>query len=431
MVVPGPAATDDGSMTSHRTSPGRRVFSAVGLMLLALVMAFSAQPLAAQSTTTHATTNQPTKVSNAERADRGIRAFDVKWRRVASGLSAPTQVTSAPDGRKRLFVVQKGGQVKVVRDGRVAGTPYIRLGRRISTGGEGGLLSIAFSPRFRRDGLLWVAYSRRSDGDLVVARMRARSENANRVSSKTLRPVIRVEHSRYDNHYGGQLAFGPNRRLFIGTGDGGSGGDPGNNAGDRGSLLGKILRINPYGHCRDRQYCIPDSNPFLGKRGRDEIWLMGLRNPWRFSFDKRTNDLWIGDVGQDRFEEITRVGQHPRRIHLGWSCREGRTIYNGSRCRRSIDYLGPTTVVRHPLAGSITGGFVYRGRRYDRQIGGAYVFSDFISRRVWLYKKGPGKVVQSARLGSGSGATSFGVDDRGEIYAVTYDGALWRMRVTR
>ena len=324
-------------MTAHRTT--RRVASspAVGLTLLALVMALSAQPLAAQSTSSP----KPSDDSIAERADRGLRAFDVKWRRVASGLSAPTQVTSAPDGRKRLFVVQKGGQVKVVRDGRVAGKPYIRIGRRISTGGEGGLLSIAFSPRFRRDGLLWVAYSRRSDGDLVVARMRARSENANQVSSKTLRPVLRVEHSRYDNHYGGQLAFGPNRRLFIGTGDGGSGGDPGNNAGDRRSLLGKILRIDPYGHCRDRRYCIPDSNPFAGKRGRDEIWLMGLRNPWRFSFDKRTDDLWIGDVGQDRFEEINRVGQHPRRIHLGWSCREGRMIYNGSRCRRSIDYLGP------------------------------------------------------------------------------------------
>ena len=404
----------------------RRVSSAIGISFIALVMALTAQPLVAQSLAPSSPRD-----ADAERAARVIRAFDVKWRRVASGLSAPTQVTSAPDGRKRLFVVQKGGQVKAVRDGRVTRTPYLKIGRRISTAGEGGLLSIAFSPRFRRDGLLWVAYSRRSDGDLIVARMRARSENAKRVSSKTLRPVLRIEHSRYDNHYGGQLAFGPNRRLFIGTGDGGSGGDPGNNAGDRRSLLGKILRINPYGTCRDRRYCIPDSNPFLGKRGRDEIWLMGLRNPWRFSFDKRTDDLWIGDVGQDRFEEITRVGQHPRRIHLGWSCREGRVIYNGSRCRRSIDYLGPTTVVRHPLAGSITGGFVYRGRQYRRQIGGAYVFSDFISRRVWLYKKGPGKVVQSARLGSGSGATSFGVDDRGEIYAVTYDGVLWRMRVTR
>jgi glucose/arabinose dehydrogenase len=360
-----------------------------------------------------------------------LAGVDVTWRRVVDGLSSPTQVTSAPDGRKRLFVVQKGGSVRVVRDGRVAPKPYLSIGNRIDPSGEGGLLSVAFSPSFRRDGLLWVAYSRASDGDLVVGRMKARGPGADQVRSKTLRTVLRVEHSRYDNHYGGQLAFGPDGRLYIGTGDGGSGGDPANNAGDKDVLLGKILRINPFGACRDRRYCVPDGNPFVGKKGRDEIWLMGLRNPWRFSFDDATGDLWIGDVGQDGFEEINRVGANPSRIHLGWSCKEGRATYNASRCRARIDYLGPETVVRHDVAESITGGFVYRGKRYRDLIGGAYVFSDFLTRRVWLYRPGPGKVVQDARLGRGIGATSFGEDDRGEIYAVTYDGTLWRMRVTR
>jgi hypothetical protein len=307
----------------------------------------------------------------------------------------------------------------------------LSIGSRIDPSGEGGLLSVAFSPSFRRDGLLWVTYSRASDGDLIVGRMKARGPRAGRVPSKTLRTVLRIEHSRYDNHYGGQLAFGPDGRLYVGTGDGGGGGDPGNNAGDKDVLLGKILRINPFGSCRDRRYCVPADNPFVGKKGRDEIWLMGLRNPWRFSFDPRSRDLWIGDVGQETFEEITRVGPNPRRIHLGWSCKEGRAVYNASRCRDGIDYLGPETVVRHDVAESITGGFVYRGQRYRDQIGGAYVFSDFLTRRVWLYRPGPGKVLQDDRLGSSIGATSFGVDDRGEIYAVTYDGTLWRMRVTR
>ncbi|MFL6287241.1 MAG: PQQ-dependent sugar dehydrogenase, partial [Actinomycetes bacterium] len=252
----------------------------------------------------------------ATRSERGLRAFDVKWARVASGFSTPTQVTSAPDGTRRLFVVQQGGQVKVVRDGKVARKPYLSIGRRVRFQGEGGLLSMAFSPSFRHDGLLWVAYARRIDGDLVVARMKARGPRADHVSSKTLRPILRVEHSLYDNHYGGQLAFGPGKRLFIGTGDGGSGGDPGNNAQDKNSLLGKILRINPYGKCSRHSYCSPKGNPFDHKRGRDEIWLMGVRNPWRFSFDTRTDDLWIGDVGQDRYEEIDRVGQHPKRINL-------------------------------------------------------------------------------------------------------------------
>jgi glucose/arabinose dehydrogenase len=363
------------------------------------------------------------------RSARGIRAFDLKWARVASGLSYPTQVTSAPDGTKRLFVVQQGGQVKVVRDGKVAHPPYLSIGRRVRFQGEGGLPSIAFSPSFRHDGLLWVAYARRIDGDLVVARMKAKGPRADHVSSKTLHPILRVEHSLNDNHYGGQLAFGPGKRLFLGTGDGGSGGDPPNNAQNKNSLLGKILRINPYDTCHGHGYCIPKGNPFVHKRGRDEIWLMGVRNPWRFSFDPRTDDLWIGDVGQDRYEEIDRVGRHPKRINLGWSCREGHAIYNGSRCRRSINYLGPRVVIRHPVAEAITGGFVYRGRRYHRQIGGAYVFGDYITHRVWLYKSGAGKVVQRARLNGGP--SSFGVDDRGEIYAVTLDGALWRMRVVR
>ncbi|MFL6179185.1 MAG: PQQ-dependent sugar dehydrogenase [Actinomycetes bacterium] len=365
----------------------------------------------------------------ATRSERGLRAFDVKWARVASGFSTPTQVTSAPDGTQRLFVVQQGGQVKVVRDGKVARKPYLSIGRRVRFQGEGGLLSMAFSPSFRHDGLLWVAYARRIDGDLVVARMKARGPRADHVSSKTLRPILRVEHSLYDNHYGGQLAFGPGKRLFIGTGDGGSGGDPGNNAQDKNSLLGKILRINPYGKCSRHSYCSPKGNPFDHKRGRDEIWLMGVRNPWRFSFDTRTDDLWIGDVGQDRYEEIDRVGQHPKRINLGWSCREGRKIYNGSRCRRSTHYLGPKVVISHPVAQAITGGFVYRGHRYRRQIAGAYVFGDYVTHRVWLYKPGVGKVVQTARLNGGP--SSFGVDDRGEVYAVTLDGALWRMRVVR
>jgi glucose/arabinose dehydrogenase len=326
-------------------------------------------------------------------------------------------------------VVEKGGTVRVVRDGAALRKRYLSISRRVDAAGEGGLLSMAFSPSFRRDGLLWVAYSRASDGDLVVAQMKARNAGAAHVSSKTLRPILRVEHSREDNHFGGQLAFGRGKLLFIGVGDGGGAGDPFGHAQNRGTLLGKILRIDPYRRCGKKAYCVPADNPLVGKQGRAEIWLTGLRNPWRFSFDARTDVLWIGDVGESRFEEIDRVPPDPKRINLGWSCWEGRTKYRADRCRPGADYLSPRVVIQHPLGASITGGFVYRGQRHAQQIGGAYVFADFVTQRVWLYRAGTGRVLQQARLRGGP--TSFGVDDRGEIYAVTIDGVLHRMRVVR
>lgn len=396
----------------------------------ALVLAVTlVGPVTADVVTTPPSLGTREVADPAERAP--LRAFEVRWRRVLSGLSAPTEVTSAADGRKRLFVVEKGGTVRIVRKGTLVRRPYLSIGGRIDTAGEGGLLSVAFSPTFRRDGLLWVAYVSDRDGDLVVGRMKAQRPGASRVASRTLKTVLRVNHPVHDNHYGGQLAFDAERRLYVGVGDGGGGGDPFNAAGDRADLRGKILRIDPYGSCRDRRYCIPDDNPFVGRKGRDEIWLMGLRNPWRFSIDPVTQNLWIGDVGQDAWEEVDVVGPNPRRIHLGWSCKEGRATYNASRCRASVDYLGPETVVGHPQGGSITGGFVYRGDRYRAKVGGAYVFADFITRRVWLYRAGTGKVLQPSRLGTGGGPTSFGRDDGGEIYAVTYDGVLWRMHVRR
>jgi len=183
--------------------------------------------------------------------------------------------------------------------------------------------------------------------------------------------------------------------------------------------------------CRGKHYCIPNDNPYVGKSGRDEIWLLGLRNPWRFSFDRPTKSLWIGDVGQDAFEEIDHVSATPSRRNLGWSCHEALSVYNASRCKSGVQYQQPVTTVPHPSGESIIGGFVYRGDNYRRLMMGAYVFADFVTRRVWLYASGQGKTLQSQRLGPSSGATSFGVDDHQEVYAVTYDGTLWRMRANR
>src|SRR6478609_8817747 len=227
----------------------------------------------------------------------------------AGGLSQPTQVTSARDGRARMFVVEKTGLVRIFAGGKMLARPFLDLRSRVRTDGEGGLLSIAFHPQYRSHPVLWAAYTSTS-GVLRVARFRARTATANRVPLSSYRRVLDVPHpAAFTNHWGGQLAFGPGGLLFLSTGDGGSGGDPPNNAQNKQSLEGKILRLKVLGAHRacGHAYCVPAGNPFRGATpGRGEIWALGLRNAWRFSVDQTTGDLWVGDVGQDRYEEIDR-----------------------------------------------------------------------------------------------------------------------------
>jgi glucose/arabinose dehydrogenase len=400
---------------------------------LALPLLLACSSLGGDAGTPATGTPQPRASASSSAAIAGPAAADVNkvkltWRRASTGLSAPTQVTSARDGTSRMFVVQKNtGTVRVFHNGQLRAKPYLNVGSLISTDSERGLLSLAFAPDFRSNPRLFIMYTR-GDGDVVLARMRARSATAGHVVAGSRRTLLVVEHSQYGNHNGGQLVFGPDGMLYMGIGDGGGGGDPLGSGQSRSTLRGKILRLNV--SC-GKPYCVPRSNPFAGKTpGRGEIWLMGLRNPWKMSFDPATKSLWIGDVGQDGFEEVNRVRATPSHRNLGWSCREGRVVYNASRCRSGVRYVEPKTVVSHPAGESITGGYVYRGSRYSRLMGGLYVFGDFVNRKVWVYAPGQGKVLQAARLGSSSynGPTSFGVDGSGEIWAVTYDGTLWRMR---
>jgi glucose/arabinose dehydrogenase len=252
---------------------------------------------------------------------------------------------------------------------------------------------------------------------------------AGHVHASTGRTVLVVRHPVNTNHNGGQLMFGADGMLYLGTGDGGSGGDPPNNAQNTKRLLGKILRIDVHHHCGGKRYCVPSGNPFAGKTpGRGEIWLWGVRNPWRWSFDSATGALWIGDVGQNAVEEIDHVAANPTVRNLGWSCWEGRQHYDTSRCTNGTKYLFPVTTVNHPTAEAIIGGFVYRGSKYRALMNGIYVFADDNSGRVWIYRRGQGKKVQAAALPGNP--TGFGVDDHQEIWAVTLDGRLWAMRAT-
>ena len=349
----------------------------------------------------------------------------ISWTRRAAGLDQPVQVTSARDGTGRLFVVEKAGRVRIYVNGRVRATPYLDIRSAVDDAGEGGLLSIAFSPRWKTTPYVWAAYVNNA-GDLRVARFRASRYTANTISRSTSRKIIDVPHpDQFNNHFGGQLAFGPDGYLYVSTGDGGGSGDPDGDAQSKRSLSGKSLRLQVVGATRTcgRPYCIPPSNPFVrSATAQRSIWLLGLRNPWRFSFDVANGDLWIGDVGQSAQEEVDRIRAGVGGKNLGWSCREGRQVYNPARCRAGTTYTGPRYAYTRSYGTSITGGFVYRGSRYKGIISGRYIVGDF----------GSGRIFYSTRAGlrtGGSlpGITSFGESGGRELWAVTISGGLYRM----
>ena len=241
--------------------------------------------------------------------------------RVATGLVNPVLVRSANDGTNRLFVVEQAGRIRTVVGSTITGT-YLDLRSVVTSGGERGLLGLAFPRDFATYHYFWVSYTR-SDGALVIARFQARSAGSPTVLVGTRRIVMVIPHPTYANHNGGDIAFGADGYLYIGTGDGGSGGDPRNNAQSLRSLLGKMLRVNV--RCAvSYVYCVPPTNPYATSTvARHEIWMYGLRNPWRWSFDTNGNQ-WIGDVGQGRYEEIDAISAtSAKRRNLGWSCREG------------------------------------------------------------------------------------------------------------
>jgi glucose/arabinose dehydrogenase len=351
-------------------------------------------------------------------------AATITWTRRAAGLDQPTQVTSAHDGTGRLFVVEKSGRVRVFRNGRLQPRVYLDLRSRVRNVGEGGLLSIAFHPRWRTHPYLWAAYAD-SAGDLRVSRFKAAGFRASSVRASTARQVIDVPHpDANNNHYGGQLVFGHGGFLFLSTGDGGAAGDPLGHGQSKATLQGKILRLRVIGAraACGRLYCVPGNNPFAGRRpGRGEIWLVGLRNAWRYSVDASTGDLWIGDVGQDTEEEVDHVRKGVGGLNLGWSCREGNRVFNSSRCRGQR-FTAPVFTYGRSFGNSITGGFVYRGTRFRSVLGGRYVGADFGSGRV--FHSTPGGLVTAGTL---EGVTSFGETGGRELWAVTLNGGLWEM----
>jgi glucose/arabinose dehydrogenase len=355
-----------------------------------------------------------------------------KLTRIATGLQDPLDVEAAGDGSGRIFIVEQVGRIRVVKDGVVLPTPFLDIRSLVTTGGsEQGLLSVAFHPQFKTNGVFIVDYTRSSKtpadvGDTVIARYRATpsADVAVRSSEETLLVINQPQ----SNHNGGLVKFGPDGLLYIGMGDGGAGGDAGAGHAPEGNgqslttLLGKLLRIEvgPTG-----PYTVPAGNPNLGAGALREIWADGLRNPWRFSFDRATGDLYIGDVGQNAYEEIDyQPAGATGGANYGWPVWEGNHSYR----------LGPTrTPDTKPVAEyshaagqcSVTGGYVYRGTKIPA-LSGFYVFGDYCAGRLWTLVRFGGAWRLSVLRETSLSIASFGEDEAGELYIVDRGGSVYR-----
>ncbi len=351
--------------------------------------------------------------------------------RVATGLSRPLLVTNAGDGSGRLFVVEQTGKIMIVKAGKVLAAPFLDLSASVSGGNEQGLLGLAFHPSYKSNGKLYVSYTDRN-GTSIIREYRVSASNPDRVNGASGRTLLRLRQP-YANHNGGNIAFGPDGDLYIGFGDGGSAGDPGNRAQNLGTLLGKLLRIDVNRRTGTLPYGIPSTNPFVGRSGLDQIWAYGLRNPWRWSFDRATGDLWIGDVGQDAWEEVDRaMASHGRNagrgLNFGWRVMEASHCYNPSAGCTQTGKTLPLTEYGHTAGRcSITGGFVYRGSRYPDLVG-AYLFADYCSGEIWYVDRGAARGTRpTLALDTNALVTSFGQDQAGELYLTDGNGSVYRV----
>ena len=351
--------------------------------------------------------------------------------RVATGLSKPLLVTNAGDGSGRLFVVEQTGAIRIIKGGTLLAAPFLDLSASVSGGTEQGLLGLAFHPSYKANGRLYVSYTDRS-GTSIIREYRVSATNPDRVNGTSGRTLIRLRQP-YANHNGGNIVFGPDGDLYVGFGDGGGAGDPGNRAQNLGTMLGKLLRIDVNRRTGTLPYGIPATNPFVGRAGLDQIWAVGLRNPWRWSFDRATGDLWIGDVGQDTWEEVDRAvasrGRNAGRgLNFGWRVMEASHCYApSSGCSRTGKTL-PLTEYRHTNGRcSVTGGFVYRGTRFPDLVG-AYLFADYCSGEVWYVDRGAARgTAPRLALDTNALITSFGQDQAGELYLTDGNGSVYRV----
>ena len=352
---------------------------------------------------------------------------NIQLQQVATGLSSPVLVTNARDGSNRLFIVEQTGKIRVLQPDATTATDFLTLTTKLVSGGERGLLGLAFHPNFKSNRKFYVNYTRSGDGATVVSEFQASASNRN-VADTTERILLTIAQP-FTNHNGGMIEFGPDGYLYIGMGDGGSANDPGNRAQNIEDLLGKMLRIDVNRTEGALQYGIPPDNPFAGATpGRDEIFALGLRNPWRYSFDRLSGQLYAGDVGQNAREwaHIVEKGKN-----YGWATWEGTRCNTskpaGSPACTALPLIQPLLEYDHSAGRcSITGGYVYRGARFTFPQG-AYIYGDYCTGEIWQFVNGQNSLLQDTPLS----VSSFGEDEGGEIYVCGLgNGIVYRVTNT-
>ena len=350
---------------------------------------------------------------------------ELKFELYAGGFTKPVGLYSALDGSGRLFVLEQNGIIRIVVGGSTIKTPFLDISDIVSKGSEQGLLGLAFHPNYKKNGYFFINYTDK-DGSTIVARYSV-SKHENIADKKSAKLIMRIKQP-FSNNNGGALAFGPDGYLYIATGDGGGKGDPHNNARSIQKYLGKILRIDVD---HGKPYSIPDGNPFKYIRMANvvrEIWLFGFRNPWRMSFDAETGDLFIGDIGQDSFEEIDYFKyKSSAGKNYGWNTLEASHCYPpGSECILRY-FEAPILEYSHKsgLGFSVTGGYVYRGN--NKELYGSYVFGDFVSGNIWKAVKQNGKWKMELLRNTDFKISSFGRDENQELYVVDYAGSIYKL----
>ena len=355
----------------------------------------------------------------------------VELEMVRKFFTEPVDIANAGD--ERLFIVEKQGIIKILtKDGEALGTNFLDISNKIADSrNERGLLGLAFHPNYAENGFFYVNYTDDAS-DTQISRFSVSSTDPNVADPDSEFKIINIAQPR-GNHNGGDLNFGPDGYLYIGTGDGGGAGDPDNLAQTNSSLLGKMLRID-VDNTDGEPYGIPEDNPFLDDPDiRDEIWSTGLRNPWRYSFDRNTGDLWIGDVGQNKFEEIhLRSGNSTGGENYGWRCYEGNESFDLSGCGDISNYVFPVFAYANSRGGagcSVTGGYVYRGKQFPALLG-KYIYADFCSGNIWTLEEQADGEWENNTVFQGSassGWSTFGEDENGELYVASLGGAIWKI----
>jgi glucose/arabinose dehydrogenase len=373
----------------------------------------------AAAVSTDSSSSVPSASSTAANQSIAPRV-SIAMQEIVGGLDQPVYLT-APAGDARLFIVEQAGRIMMVKNGTLSPRPFLDIRDKVGAGGERGLLSVAFHPLYRTNGFLFVHYTDKS-GDSNIERYKV-SRDPDAADPNSAKLILKIDQP-YGNHNGGMNLFGPDGMLYIGMGDGGSEYDPHGNGQNNAILLSKLLRINVD---KGEPYSIPSANPFAKGGGRGEIWATGLRNPWRFAFDAKDGNLYIADVGQDKYEEVDVVPINRAGVNYGWSVMEGFHCLRGSTCSQT-GLQHPALEYTHADGCSITGGFVYRGSKIPA-LDGHYFYADYCNSWLRSFKYVNGQVTEKAEwpVAKLPNIASFGLDGAGELYAVSHQGKIYKM----